>query len=106
MTSPFKRDLRKKRRHLVQLIRHPLRELFGFVVDSSDSLVLVHHFDSEAFHLNGYHVIRHEDIRSYCFFDDPRYWRVRAISQLKIRPVLPLYICPPITMASGPVPVG
>jgi hypothetical protein len=40
MNSDFQRDLRKKHRYLVQLIRHPLSDVFGFVVDSSDSLVL------------------------------------------------------------------
>jgi hypothetical protein len=93
MMSSFQRDLRKKHQYLVQLLRRPLPYVFGFVVDSSDQLVLVHCFDSEAFHLNGYAVIRQKDIRSYCFFDDPRYWRLRAIRRLKIKPVIPPGIC-------------
>jgi len=63
--------------------------VFGFVVDSSDELVLLHSFNSEVFCLNGYDVIRQCDIRSFCFFDDPRYWRYRALRRLKIRPVRP-----------------
>src|SRR3954454_14985781 len=63
--------------------------VFGFTVGSSDALVLLHSFNSEAFCLDGYDVIRQCDIRSFCFFDDPRYWRYRAIRRLKIRPTPP-----------------
>jgi hypothetical protein len=63
--------------------------VFGFVVGSSDELVLLHHFNSEVFCLDGYDVIRQCDISSFCFFDDPRYWRYRALRRLKIRPTPP-----------------
>jgi hypothetical protein len=92
--TSLQRDLKKKHRHLVQLIRSGvgMADVFGFVLDSNDELVLVHFFDSEAFCLTGYDVLRLRDIRSYCFFDDPRYWRYRAIRRLKIRPVVPVGI--------------
>lgn len=70
--------------------------VFGFVVASSEELVLLHSFNSEAFCLDGYDVIRHGDIRGFCFFDDRRYWRYRALRRLKIRPTLP----PGIRLAS------
>ncbi|MDB6053938.1 MAG: hypothetical protein JWN25_1461 [Verrucomicrobiales bacterium] len=78
---------------MVQLIRSvEMSDVFGFVVDSTEDLILVHFFDSEAFCLTGYDVLRHQDVRSYCFFDDPRYWRFRALRRLKIRPRAPVGI--------------
>ena len=90
----LQRDLKKKQRHMVQLIRSAvgMPNVFGFVVDATEDLVLVHFFDSEAFCLTGYEVLRQRDIRSYCFFDDPRYWRFRALRRLKIRPTAPIGI--------------
>jgi len=92
--TSLQRDLKKKQRHMVQLIRSAvgMSNVFGFVVDANDDLVLVHFFDSEAFCLTGYDVLRQRDIRSYCFFDDPRYWRFRALRRLKIRPTAPIGI--------------
>ena len=90
MASPFQRDLKKLSRHLVQIHRPPgMPTVFGFVVASSDELVLLHSFNSEVFCLDGYDVIRQCDIQSFCFFDDPRYWRYRALRRLKIRPLPP-----------------
>ncbi|MBE0543194.1 MAG: hypothetical protein IH623_17760 [Verrucomicrobia bacterium] len=90
MASSFQRDLKKLSRHLVQIHRPAgMPTVFGFVVGSSDELVLLHSFNSEVFCLDGYDVIRQCDIRSFCFFDDPRYWRYRAIRRLKIRPTPP-----------------
>ena len=90
MASTFQRDFKKLSRHLVQIRRPPgMATVFGFVVGSSHELVLLHAFNSEVFCLDGYDVIRHCDIRSFCFFDDPRYWRYRALRRLKIRPIQP-----------------
>ena len=94
MRTSLQRDLKKNQRHMVQLIRSAvgMSNVFGVVVDATDDLVLVHYFDSEAFCLSGYDVLRQRDIRSYCFFDDPRYWRFRALRRLKIRPTAPVGI--------------
>lgn len=90
MPSTFQRDLKKLGKHLVQIHRPTGKPtVFGFVVGSSDELVLLHSFNSEAFCLDGYDVVRQRDIRSFCFFDDPRYWRYRALRLLKIRPTPP-----------------
>ena len=90
----LQRDLKIKQRHMAHLIRNDvgMPNVFGFVVDATKDLVLVHFFDSEAFCLTGYDVLRQRDIRSYSFFDDRRYWRFRALRQLKIRPTLPVGI--------------
>jgi hypothetical protein len=93
--TSLQRDLKKKQRHMVQLNRSAVGmfNVFGFVMDATDELVLVHFFDSETFCLTGYDVLRQRDIGSYCFFDDPRYWRFRALRRLKIRPTAPVGIC-------------
>lgn len=90
MDAAFQCGLKKLGRHLVQ-IRRPscMSDVFGFVVGSSDELILLHSFNSEAFCLDGYDVVRMRDVRRCCFFDDPRYWRFRAIRRLKIRPTTP-----------------
>jgi hypothetical protein len=92
--SNLQRDLKKNQQHMVQLIRSAvgMSNVFGFVMDVTDDLVLVHFFDNNAFCLTGYDVLRMQDIRSYCFFDDPRYWRFRAVRRLRIRPTAPLGI--------------
>lgn len=94
MQSNLQLEFKKKRRHMVQLVRSAvgMSNVFGFVVDITDELVLVNFFDSEAFCLTGYDVLRQRDIRSYCFFDDPRYWRHRALRRLKIKPIAPVGI--------------
>jgi hypothetical protein len=66
-----------------------MSSVFGFVVDSNHELVLLHSFNSEVFCVDGYDIIRQCDIRAFCFFDDPRYWRYRALRRLKIRPTKP-----------------
>lgn len=99
MVSAFQLVLKTLSRHLVQIHRPAgMSSVFGFVVGSSDMLVLLHAFNSEAFCLDGYDVIRQGDIRSFCFFDDPRYWRYRALRRLKIRPTPPC----DISLASVP----
>jgi hypothetical protein len=70
-----------------------MSNVFGFVVDSNEEFLLLHSFNSEVFRLNGYEVVRQSDIRRYCFFDDSRYWRFRALRRLKIKPELPDGIC-------------
>ena len=94
MTSNFHRELKKNNRYLVQIQRsNYMSDVFGFVVGASDGLILIHSFNSEVFCLDGYDAVRQSDIRGYCFFDDPRYWRFRALRRLKIRPTTPASIC-------------
>lgn len=66
MPTSLQRDLKKKQLYLVQLTRASvgMHNVFGFVVDATEDLVLVHFFDSEAFCLTGYDVLRQRDIRS------------------------------------------
>jgi hypothetical protein len=92
--TSLQHDFKKKQRHMVQLVRSAagMSDVFGFILEATNELVLIHYFDSEAFCLNGYDILRQQDIRSYCFFDDPRYWRFRAIRRMKIRPIAPVGI--------------
>ena len=93
MASPFQRNLKRKNQHLVQIRRAPgTPAVFGFVVGLSNGLALLHSFNSEVFCLNGYDVIRESDIRGFCFFDDPRYWRLRASRDSSAVALVPLLL--------------
>ena len=70
----------------------------GFVVDCSDALVLLHALDLDAFRLNGYTVVRYDDISAYRFFDKADYWQFRAVKRFKLVPVRP----PNISVVSWP----
>lgn len=61
----------------------------GFVVDFSDSLILFHHLGTDTFHLNGYSVIREQDVSEYRFFAKPKYWQFRAVRHSRLRPIRP-----------------
>ena len=50
----------------------------GFVAAFSDSLVLIHTLDMDVFRLNGYTVVRDEDISLYRVFNKAEYWQFRA----------------------------
>lgn len=59
MASIFPRELKKLSRHLVQIDRPTgMPPILGFVVGSSEELVLLHSFISEVFCLDGFDVIR------------------------------------------------
>lgn len=61
----------------------------GFIVDFSDSLVLLHTFDTDTFRLNGYSVIRKADISHYRVFSKAEYWQFRAVRRFRLRPMQP-----------------
>jgi hypothetical protein len=74
-------------KHLFEVKRRPqkLCKISGFVVDVSESLILLQRFDWDAFQLNGYSVIRSDDIASYRFFDKKKHWQFRATQHLKLK---------------------
>ena len=78
-------------KHLVELKRGSkgLDRITGFIVDFSDSLVLLHCLNWDTFRLNGYTVIREDDISHYRFFDKPAYWQFRAAKLLRFSPGQP-----------------
>jgi hypothetical protein len=61
----------------------------GFVVDYSDSLILFHVLERDTFRLNGYRVIRSEDVRNYRVFDKRKHWLNRAVRSFELAPVRP-----------------
>jgi hypothetical protein len=64
----------------------------GFVVDFSRDLILFHVLDTDAFQLNGYTVIRSEDVKDYRAFDKAKFWQNRAVRRLKLKPASPVGI--------------
>jgi hypothetical protein len=61
----------------------------GFIVASSDSLIVFHRLDMDTFRLNGYTVLRDEDIRQYRSFTKTDYWQFRAVRHFHLKPKCP-----------------
>src|ERR1035437_5412332 len=88
MSAILESTLRKHRmKHLFEVKRRPkkLCKISGFVIDVSESLILLQRFDWDTFQLNGYTVVRIDDIASYRFFDKKTHWQFRAIQHLKLK---------------------
>lgn len=88
MSASFQSVIRKTgMRHLIEVKRHlkNVGRTAGFVVGASDSLVLFHVFDSDCFCLNGYTVIREEDISHHRVFNKSEYWQYRAVRRFRIK---------------------
>ena len=79
---------RHKLKHLVEMKRGPkeLGRVTGFVVDFSDSLILLHRLEWDTFRLNGYTVIREAEVSHYRFFDKAAYWQFRAVRLYRLAP--------------------
>lgn len=57
----------------------------GFVLACSDMLTLLHYMNG--FYLDGYMVIRNEDVTSYRVYDKPDYFESKAIKLKKLKPI-------------------
>jgi hypothetical protein len=81
-------------KHLVEAQRRPksLDALRGFIVDLSDSLLLVHRLHEDSFRLNGYAAIRLKDVARVRFFDSPSEWQCRAVEHFSLRAKKPARI--------------
>ncbi len=79
---------RYRGRTLVEFCRRPAIEerIAGFVIDFSDALILLHRLDWDTFSLNGYVIVRDDDIVQKRFFSRTSYWQYRAIEKLRLRP--------------------
>jgi hypothetical protein len=89
MKATWESILRKHQmRHLLEVERSPQKmgRISGFVVDYSESLILLQRFSWDRFQLNGYSVLPNTDIEEYRFFDKREYWQYRAIQHLKLEP--------------------
>lgn len=69
-----------ERKHLDE---HKLR---GFVLDCSDILTLIHLMDDN-FYLNGYTIIRNEDVTKYWVYDKQSYFVSRALNIKNLKPI-------------------
>lgn len=80
-----------KMRHLFEVKRRlkNVGSITGFIVDYSDSLVLFHTLETDTFRLNGYTVVRKEDISGYRVFSKAEHWQVRAVRHFRLRPMPP-----------------
>jgi hypothetical protein len=70
----------------------------GFVVDFSPDLILFQVLNTDVFLLNGYTVIRSEDVKQYRAFDKSQFWQARAVRRFGLNPVRP----PGISLSSLP----
>ena len=61
----------------------------GFVVDFSPDLILFHVVDSATLKLNGYTVIRDEDVSDYRAFNKPGFWQAKVVKNLGLKPISP-----------------
>jgi hypothetical protein len=61
----------------------------GFVVDSSEDLILFHVLGTDTFRLNGYTALRIADVRGFRHFDKVEFWQNRAARHYKLAPVRP-----------------
>jgi hypothetical protein len=61
----------------------------GFPVAWSESLILFHQLEVNAFCLNGYSAICTDDVREYRAFDRDDYWQRRAVRLHKLKPIIP-----------------
>jgi len=78
-------------RHLCEVKRRikDVGTTMGFIVGSSDSLVLIHTLGSDTFRFNGYTVLRDDDIRGLRFFTKAAYWQFRAVRHFRLKPTPP-----------------
>ncbi len=89
MSPAWRRLLSKhKGKTLVELCRRPKIEerIAGFIVDYSETLLLLHRFDWNTFTLDGYSLLRDKDVKAKRFFTRDSCWQNRAIKKLKLQP--------------------
>ena len=79
----YKRIIRSQ--YLVRFKRKPLDEsfLYGFVLACSETLTLLHLLETATYTLNGYSVIRNEDVSLYAVYDRPDYYYDSKVLRLK-----------------------
>ena len=92
MNANFRRLLAKHQwKHLVEFKRGSkgMAKAAGFVAALSDTLILLHRLEWETFRLNGYTLIKAEDVSYYRVFDSPKYWQYRAAKLFRHAPKSP-----------------
>jgi hypothetical protein len=79
----YKRIIRSQ--YLVRFRRKLLDEspLYAFVLACSETLTLLHILETHTYTLNGYSVIRNEDVSLYAVYDRPDYYYDSKVLRLK-----------------------
>src|SRR5437763_16204803 len=83
--KPMDVDRIIRSQYLVKLNRKPMDEfdLYGFVLACSDTLTLLHILETRTYTLNGYSVIRNEDVSVYAVYDRADYYFDSRVLRLK-----------------------
>jgi hypothetical protein len=83
--KPMDIDRIIRSQYLVKLSRKPLdqSDIYGFVLAYSETLTLLNVLETRTFTLNGYAVIRNEDISLYAVYDRPDYYFDSRVLKLK-----------------------
>ena len=93
MHARFKALLKRcqDKRILIEFDRRPQisERVAGFVLDFNDSWILLHLLEWNTFTLNGYIVIRVQDIKRQNVFDKESCWQHKAAKVNKLKPVDP-----------------
>jgi hypothetical protein len=93
MHPKFKALLRRcqEKKFLIEFDRRPKiqERITGFVLDFNDSLILLHLLEWDSFTLNGYIVIRAQDINRQRVFEKKGCWQSKAAKANKLKPIHP-----------------
>jgi hypothetical protein len=93
MHPKFKAMLRRcqENKYLIEFDRRPKIQgrIAGFVLGFNDSLILLHLLDWNTFTLNGFVVIRVQDINRQRIFDKKDYWQSKAARVKRLKPIRP-----------------
>lgn len=93
MHPKFKALLQRcqEKKYLIEFDRRPKIQdrIAGFVLDFNDSLILLHLLEWDTFTLNGYIVIREQDIKRHRIFDRRDCWQYKAAKANKLKPIHP-----------------
>ena len=81
----------REKKFLIEFDRRPqiYERITGYVLDYSDSLILLQLLEWNTFALNGYVVIREQDVKRQRIFNKDIYWQSRAAKKNKFKPIHP-----------------
>jgi hypothetical protein len=81
----------QEKKYLIEFDRRPriYQRIAGFVLDFNDSLILLHLLEWNTFTLNGYIVIREQDINRQKVFDKKGCWQNKAAKTNRLKPIHP-----------------
>ena len=96
MSASLHSILRKSKTDVLFEVKRRIKDVgstTGFIVGFSDSLLMFHRLDMDTFRLNGYTVLREEDVSQYRSFTKAAFWQARAVKHFQLKPVRPAGVC-------------